>query len=133
MSSLSFIDASPSVMFYGPVKNRLPQQLQAILDHRGLSQTDAAELCGMSVARFHNYLDGSRRPDLDTLMRMAKALRVTVDYLTGFSLELPDIEAVVRRLLELEGMEPARADVVAETAQEALRLCRKSGFALNAQ
>jgi transcriptional regulator with XRE-family HTH domain len=122
MQALSFIDTLQGVGFFGSVKNRVGDQLQAILKQRDLSQTDAADLCGMSVARFHNYYTGYRRPDVDTVMRMAKALGVTTDYLLGFSFEVPDIAEVVRRLLELEGTEPTRAEVVAETAQEALGL-----------
>lgn len=122
MQAHSFIDAQRYVGFSGPVKNRIDMQLQALLKQRGLSQTDAAELCGISLARFHNYYSGYRRPDLDTLMRMADGLKVTTDYLLGFSLELPDMAGVVRRLLELEGMDSVRAEAVADTAQEALRL-----------
>lgn len=122
MQALSFIDGTRRVGFSGAVKNRVDLQLQAILRQRDLSQTDAAELCGMSVARFHNYYTGYRKPDLDTAMRMAKALKVTTDYLLGFNSELPDMAGIVRRLLELEGMDNVRAEAVGETAQEALRL-----------
>lgn len=122
MQDISFIDVARRVGFSGAVKNRVDQQLQAILRQRDLSQTDAAELCGMSVARFHNYYTGYRKPDLDTAMRMAKALKVTTDYLLGFNSELPDMAGIVRRLLELEGMDNVRAEAVGETAQEALRL-----------
>jgi transcriptional regulator with XRE-family HTH domain len=122
MQPHSFIDATRRVGFSVPVKNRVDQQLQAILRDRGLSQTDAASLCDISVARFHNYFTGYRTPDLDTLMRIAKSLGTTTDYLLGFNAEVPDLAEVVRRLLELEGMDPARAEVVAETSQEALRL-----------
>lgn len=121
-SSPSFIDAAHAALFTNVVKNRLAQQLQTLLQQRGLSQTDAADLCGMSVARLHNYVTGYRTPDLDTVMRMAKALGVTTDYLIGFNFDAPDLGEVVRRLLELEGMDAVRAEVVADTAQEALRL-----------
>ena len=122
MQAPSFIDGLPFVRFSGAVKNRLPQRLQTILEQKGLKQTEAAELCGMSVARFHNYVTGYRTPDLDTVMRIAKALGVTTDHLLGFSADAPDVGEVVQRLLELAGLETARAAVVAETSQEALKL-----------
>lgn len=121
-SSPSFIDADRAALFTSAVKNRVSQQLQTLLKERGLTQTEAAALCKMSVARFHNYVSGYRTPDLDTVMRMAKALGVTTDYLMGFNFDAPDLAEVVLRLLELEGVDPVRAEVVAETAQEALRL-----------
>lgn len=122
MQPLLFIDAPQRGGFLLAMKNRVAQQLQTILDQRDLSQTEAAKQCGMSVARFHNYLTGYRTPDLDTTLRIAKAFKVTTDYLLGFNAEVPDLAEVVRRLLELEGMEEVRAEVVADTAQEALRL-----------
>jgi len=122
MQALSFIDTAQGVRFPCAVKNRVASQLQTILEHRGISQTEAAGMCGMSVARFHNYVSGYRTPDLDTLMRMAKVLGTTTDYLLGFNSDPPDLAEVVRRLLELEGMDAVRAEVVAETSQEALRL-----------
>lgn len=122
MQALSFIDSSPAVRFSVAMKNRVGEQLQAILKQRELSQTEAANLCGLSVARFHNYLAGYRTPDLDTLMRMAKCLGVTTDYLMGFSFEVPEMAEMIRRLLELEGMDGVRAGVVADASQEALRL-----------
>jgi transcriptional regulator with XRE-family HTH domain len=122
MQALSFIDRQRRVGFPEPVKNRVSQQLHFLLEQRGLTQTDAARMCGMSVARFHNYYTGYRTPDLDTVMRMARALGTSTDYLMGFNGETADVAEVVRRLLELEGMEATRAEVVAETCEEALRL-----------
>jgi len=122
MQAPSFIDSARCVGFSWAVKNRVSQQLHAILAERNLTQTEAAEKCGMSLARFHNYYTGYRTPDLNTLMRMAKALGTTTDYLLGFNAEVPDLAEVVVRLLELEGLDPVRAAVVADTSQEALRL-----------
>lgn len=116
------IDTPDCVLSLGPVKNRLPERLGAVVRDLDISQAEAARQCGLSPARFHNYLSGFRTPDLDTLMRIAKKLGVTTDYLLGLSSDLPELAEVVRRLLELEGMEPVRAGVVADTAQEALQL-----------
>lgn len=112
----------PYVLFDNQMTNQLSQQLQALLKERGISQTNAAELCDLSLARFHNYVSGTRIPDLDTLIRMADRFNVTTDYLLGANAELPNLGEVVLRLLELEGIENKRATVIAEAAQEALKL-----------
>ena len=122
MQAHLLIDSSASLVFPINMKNRVGERLRAIMAERELTQTAAADLCGLSVARFHNYVSGYRMPDLDTLMRIAKAFGTTTDYLLGFSFEPPDLAEVVRRLLELEGMDAIRADVVAATVQEALAL-----------
>lgn len=104
------------------MQNRLSQQLLAILDDRNISQTHAAKMCGMSLGRFHNYINGSRTPDVETLARMAQRLGVSADYLLGLERQPPDFGEVVLRLLELEGIDGSRAQVIADAAQEALSL-----------
>jgi transcriptional regulator with XRE-family HTH domain len=122
MQPLSLIDNQRGGRLVDAMKNRVGEQLRAIIAERGITQTEAARICGLSTPRFNNYLTGYRTPDLDTAIRMAGCLGVTTDYLLGVSSGLPDIAQIVRRLLELEGMDAVRADVVADTAQEALRL-----------
>lgn len=124
MQPPSFIDSISSVRFSGAVKNRLSQRLQAIVKDREneMNQSELAKLCGMSLSRFHNYVAGTRIPDLDTLMRMAKSLGVTTDYLLGFSSAPPDYAGIIQRLLELDGMNQVKAEAIAEIAEEALML-----------
>lgn len=93
----------------------------------GLTQAEAAKASGCSTARFGNYVTqveaNRRKPDLDTLARIARALRTTTDWLLGLSEVVPvDAQAVILRLLELEGMPRERAEVIATAAEEALRL-----------
>jgi transcriptional regulator with XRE-family HTH domain len=129
MQPLSLIDKPHGVRFLDAMKNRVGARLKAIvaeladLERGGLNQVEVARKCGLSPSRFNNYLADTRTPDIDTVIRMATKLGVTTDYLLGVSESpVPDIAEVVCQLLELEGMDPVRASVVADTAQEALRL-----------
>jgi len=89
----------------------------------GISQAEAARASKCTTARFGNYVTGTRNPDLETLARIAVALRTTTDWLLGVSDAAPvDIEVVLRRILELDGMPAARAVVIAQAAEEALKL-----------
>lgn len=122
LQALSLIDSRAGVTLLALMRNRVAEQLQAIIAERNINQAELARICEMSQSRINNYMAGTRTPDLDAAIRMAQRLGVTTDYLLGVSSEAPDIGEVVLRLLELEGMDKARAEVVAETAQEALRL-----------
>jgi transcriptional regulator with XRE-family HTH domain len=125
MQPLSLIDTRPSVRLLGAMKNRVGERLRAVLadlEAQGVNQAEVARKCGLSPSRLNNYLAGTRTPDLDTLMRIAGKLGVTTDYLLGVSSEMPDIGQVVLRLLELEGLDEARAALIADTVQEALGL-----------
>lgn len=101
----------------------LAKRIRAKYEELGLTQAEAAKACGCSSARFGNYVSDTRKPDLETLVRIARALRTTTDWLLGLSEVVPvDARAVVLRLLELDGMQRERAEVIAAAAEEALRL-----------
>jgi transcriptional regulator with XRE-family HTH domain len=103
--------------------HKVGERIRARINVLGISQADAARRSGLSSQRFGNYAQGTRTPDLDTLMRIARALGTTTDWLLGFSVgEPPDVAIVVCRLLELEGLPTERAVAIAETVQEALRV-----------
>ena len=101
----------------------LGRNIQERLDEMGIAQTDLAKATGLSTQRLNNYIRGSRPPDVDSLAKIAKALRVSTDYLLGLSDAGPtDMRAVVLRLLELDGMAVARAETIADAAARAVQL-----------
>ena len=119
--ALSLMEITQSLVSTDAMQNRVGERLRSRIEALGISQAEAARRCGLSAPRFNNYVAGRRPPDVNTLMDMARALNTTTDYLLGFSvIEPPDMAGIVRRLLELEGMDAERAGVIAETAQEAL-------------
>lgn len=103
--------------------NRVSERLKIRIEQLGLPQAEAARRCKLSTARFGNYVQGTRTPDINTLMQMARALQTSTDWLLGFSAtQPPDVSGIVSRLLELEGLDPARVQAIAETVQEALKV-----------
>ena len=99
------------------------QRIRQRFEELGITQAEAARAAGCSTARFGNYVTGIRQPDLETLARIATSLRTTTDWLLGLTDAAPvDIEIVIRRLLELDGMPIARATVISQAAEEAIRL-----------
>jgi transcriptional regulator with XRE-family HTH domain len=101
----------------------LAARIRQRLDEIGMSQADLARLMGMSMPRIGNYYHGRRPPDIATLARLARALQTSADWLIGLS-EARQAEAkpVFLRLLQLDGMPEAKAEVLAEAASTALRL-----------
>jgi len=93
------------------------------MDDLRLTQREVAKATGLSTQRLGNYVQGTRKPDIDTLPKIARALSVTTDWLLGISETGPvDISPVVQRLLELDGLALDRAGAIASAVQEALRI-----------
>jgi transcriptional regulator with XRE-family HTH domain len=55
----------------------MPSDLLRLRNLRGLTQADLAVLCGKSEAAISRFESGERRPDPDTIVKLARALRVS--------------------------------------------------------
>ena len=58
-------------------------KLSCILAERGLTQRELAGMCGVDETSMSRYVNGSRKPCMEVLVRIADALNVSVEYLTG--------------------------------------------------
>ena len=77
-----------------------------------MSNADVARAAGVSDQRYGNYVANLREPDLDTLVRIATALRTTPDALLGVA-EAKTTDPKRDRLLAAADGVPAEAiDVV---------------------
>ena len=63
-------------------------RLSCILSERGLTQRELAGMCGVDETSMSRYVNGSRKPCMDVLVRIAGALNVSVEYLTGSEEEI---------------------------------------------
>lgn len=59
---------------------------------RGMTQPEMAKRLELSLRTYQKYEEGSRNPQLDTLVLMARTLGVTTDWLLGLSDEAPSGE-----------------------------------------
>lgn len=59
------------------------ERLSCILSERGLTQRELAGMCGVDETSMSRYVNGSRKPCMDVLVRIAEELNVSVEYLTG--------------------------------------------------
>ena len=51
--------------------------------NKGMSQEEVARLLGITQQAYANYERGARKPDPDTLNKIADVFEVTTDYLLG--------------------------------------------------
>jgi transcriptional regulator with XRE-family HTH domain len=72
---------------YGGMK--LFQKVGKILEDRGLKQADLAEMVGVSRQRISNWFAGTGQPNPDRLLRIARALGVTMEYLADEAMDTP--------------------------------------------
>jgi len=54
-------------------------RLEALLDQKGISQSEFARITGQKRQRIHNWVHGYREPNLASLNLIAQALGVTID------------------------------------------------------
>ena len=68
-------------------KNRptdiFPSRLRSIREKQALNQTELATRAGLQASAVSQFETGTRKPSFDNLRRLADALNVTIDYLTG--------------------------------------------------
>jgi transcriptional regulator with XRE-family HTH domain len=55
----------------------------------GISNAQAARLCGLDERRYANYAANDREPDLATLAKIARTLQVSTDHLLGLTEAVP--------------------------------------------
>ena len=63
------------------------QRLKERAQQLGISDRQAARLCGLEERRYAHYAGGRREPDLETLVRIASSLSTTPNWLLGLDAE----------------------------------------------
>lgn len=64
-------------------KDQFPERLRAARVLRELNQDALANLSGLQPSAISHFETGTRKPSFDNLRRLAKALKVSTDYLLG--------------------------------------------------
>lgn len=119
----SLIASKKALMQICPMK--LGDRIRATYEALGLKQADVARLCGWSAQRFGNYVTGKRPPGLQDLIKIAEKLNTTPDDLLGVSGRSDDeLRDILGRMLELEGIDPARAYTIAEAVTATQRVLK---------
>ena len=80
---------------------KIPARLRSLMQQRGLSLTALAGRSGITVSSISRYLSGKQVPGADALTRLASALDVSLEELTG-SKGVPELSTKEQLLLQLE-------------------------------
>ena len=65
------------------------KKLKARAEQLGMSNAQAARLCGLDERRYANYANDAREPDLATLANIARTLGTSADFLLGLTQTAP--------------------------------------------
>jgi transcriptional regulator with XRE-family HTH domain len=65
------------------IQDILPERLKTFREMRGLTQGDLGAKAGMGGASVSHFETGQRMPTLDSLLKLADALEVSLDALLG--------------------------------------------------
>jgi len=70
------------------LRKNLATNVRRLRKHKGLSQTELAELCGVSYVQINRIENGHHSPSAEMLYTLADALEVGTDALRQVSLQL---------------------------------------------
>ena len=105
----------------------------------GLADSIVAERLGLSQQRYHNYISGQTEPDLQTLVRICKALATEPNDVLGFSgpgdepTEEASLQATITAATSTMSLATLRltAAVVNTLAKEEKRVLQREAKPLN--
>jgi transcriptional regulator with XRE-family HTH domain len=66
-----------------PIQTALAANVQALREMRSLTQAELGKRAGIAAASISHFETGQRAPSLESLVRLADALDVSVDVLLG--------------------------------------------------
>jgi len=90
---------------------QMNERIKKIRKQKGLSQTDLGERIGVSQQVITNYERGLREPDIETLLKIAGALDVTLESLIGEKPVRPEDQtsrAVQKRIEQIKKSTPEK-------------------------
>lgn len=104
---------------------RFDNVLSKLLEERGLKQTDLVSLTGIPSSLISNYIKGVKSPGLKNALKIANALGVSLEALSGKApREAPREERVLDGFNRLS---PEFQDFIARKIDELLEIQRSAG------
>lgn len=86
----------------------LGKTIKKELRDKNITQRDFIKSIGINEANFSSYLKGTKTPQIDTMLKIAKGLDCSLDYLLGLtnkkSIEPTEDEKAIFRVSELTGL-----------------------------
>lgn len=99
------INAEDNTATASPVELIFKSRIRGLIDRSGNSQAEIAKKTSISPQQINEYYNGGKRPDIRTLAKLSRGLKVSTDYLLGIS-DVPAIDKDVRAAAEITGLSP---------------------------
>ena len=101
------------------------KMLRRLIEESEITQKQLAEEIKISPSTLANYVQGTRSPDYDTLMAIARYFSVTTDFLLGFCLDKADDYQEMTLLQVFRSLSPGQRDIYIEQGRAFVRTNRK--------
>ena len=105
------------------LRQLIAQRLKTARNMRGMTQQDVIDLLHVDHAALSRWEKGAGTPRLETCVRFARALGISLDYLTGLSDTASPADQTARgaRMMKLPMLDIALLDSIMETLIERSR------------
>jgi transcriptional regulator with XRE-family HTH domain len=104
---------------------KFAETLRRLIENSDISQKQLAQEIKMSPSTLANYVQGSRNPDYDTLIAIARYFNVTTDYLLGFQLDKADNQQEMMLLQIFRSLSSEQRETYIEQGKAFIRTNRK--------
>lgn len=104
---------------------KFAETLRQLIDNFDISQKQLANEIQISPSTLANYVQGSRSPDYDTLIAIARYFSVTTDYLLGYQLEKADKYQETALLQIFRSLTPDQQETYIEQGKVFVRMNQK--------
>ena len=115
----------------GNLMSVFSERVTELMRGKDLSQKEFANIAGVTASAMSYYVNGSRVPHGEVLVRMAKALDTTTDYLLGASEEKKDegseLHYLQRNLEKLNPDQLKKAEDILKTVFDDIFENKKEG------
>ena len=112
------------ILFFEVIKMTVAENIKRIRKEKNLTQKQLGEKCGMSESTLRQYEIGYRNPKLETIVRIAAALEISV-------FELMDKEDFIAQKNELKGFLTPEKQKESEEIEEWIELYSQGKTEIN--
>ena len=109
----------------GGRKMKFAERLRQLIEDSNISQKQLAHEIKMSPSTLANYVQGSRSPDFDTLIAIARYFNVTTDYLLGSKQDNADEHLESKLLQVFRSLSREQQDIYIEQGKAFVRTTKK--------
>lgn len=104
-------------------KNHFDNNLKELRKENGYSQREVAEVISVSQRVYSNYERGEKEPSIDTLIKLSKLFKTTIDYiLCNENKRISTMEENEMKIFnKYNKLEPKNKDIIEEVMESLIK------------